>query len=86
LGIVWRRRPSHTGAEGAAYANRPGHDRHNDPVHRFRDLDLRAGRRLFALVTATGSTVVAGTTGEFAALEVAGRLALVHPAADGAEP
>jgi len=51
------------------------------------DLDLPAARRLFALVTATtGSMFVAGTTGEFPALEDAERLTLVESALIEAGP
>ncbi len=51
------------------------------------DLDLPAARRLFALVTATTrSMFVAGTTGEFPALEDAERLALMETALAEAGP
>jgi 4-hydroxy-tetrahydrodipicolinate synthase len=51
------------------------------------ELDLPAARRLFALLTATtGGMFVAGTTGEFPALEDGERLALVEAALAEAGP
>jgi dihydrodipicolinate synthase/N-acetylneuraminate lyase len=51
------------------------------------ELDLAAARRLYRLVTATtGSLLVAGTTGEFPALDDAERLALFEAALEAAGP
>ena len=51
------------------------------------DLDLPAARRLYRLITATtGGIMVAGSTGEFPALDDSERLALVEAALEEAGP
>jgi|SRR5450755_2205233 4-hydroxy-tetrahydrodipicolinate synthase len=57
------------------------------PFTAYGELDVPAARRLFALLTATtGSLFVAGTTGEFPALEDAERLTLAELALTEAGP